>query len=72
MIPRALRSKLRTHVLLTLKTGETFKGVLYEADRLILTIRNAEAVGAGEKSTDVPLDGELVVFIADVAYIQRP
>lgn len=58
--------------MVTTKAGETFDGVLYSADKTALVLRNAEAVGAGENKTNLPLDGELIVLLADVAFIQRP
>lgn len=67
-----LTSRFRESVLVTTKTGETFSGVLYSADDKALVLRGAAAVAAGEKKTDLPLDGELIVLLADVAYIQRP
>lgn len=69
---RVLRSRLRQPCLVTTKTGATFTGVLFESDRQSLVLRNAEAVGAAEDKSNVPLDGEILVLLADVAYIQRP
>lgn len=58
--------------MVTTKAGETFDGVLYSADKTALVLRNTEVVGAGENKTNLPLDGELIVLLADVAFIQRP
>lgn len=58
--------------MVTLKSGDSFDGVLYSADTSALVLRQAAAVGAGENKTDLPLDGELLVLLADVAFIQRP
>lgn len=58
--------------MVTTKQGDTFDGVLYSLDRTALVLRQAAAVGAGENKTDLPLDGELIVLLADVDYIQRP
>lgn len=57
---------------MTLKTGDSFGGILYSEDGKALVIREAAALGAGERSTDLPVDGEIIVLLADVAYIQRP
>lgn len=57
---------------MTLKTGDSFVGILYSHDDKALVLRGAEAIGAGENKTDLPLDGELLVFCADVAWLQRP
>jgi small nuclear ribonucleoprotein (snRNP)-like protein len=69
---RILRSRFRERVIVTTKTGDSFGGILYSADGKALVLRQAEALGAGERSTDLPLDGELIVLLADVAHIQRP
>lgn len=67
-----LSSRLRERVLVTTKQGDTFDGVLFSLDRTALVLRQAAAVGAGENKTDLPLDGELIVLLADVDYLQRP
>jgi hypothetical protein len=58
--------------MVTTKTGETFDGILYSADDKALVLRQAAAVGAGENKADLPLDGEIIVLLPDVAWIQRP
>lgn len=72
MRSRVLSSRLRESVLVTTKAGATFSGVLYSHDKTALVLRQALAVGEGENKSDVPLDGELIVLFADVAFIQRP
>lgn len=69
---RVISSRLRERVILTLKTGETFSGILFSHDSKALVLRQAEALGAGERGTNLPLDGELIVLLPDVAYIQKP
>ena len=68
---RVLSSRLRERVVVTTKTGQAFAGVLFSHDGKALVLREAQAVGAGEHHTDLPLDGELIVLLPDVAYIQR-
>lgn len=72
MRSRVLRSRFRERVIVTVKTGDTFGGILYSADDKALVLRETAALGAGERSTDLPLDGEIIVLLSDVAYIQRP
>lgn len=72
MRSRVLNSRLRERVIVTCKTGESFSGVLYSHDDKALVLREAQALGAGENRTDLPLDGELIVLMPDVAYLQRP
>lgn len=67
-----LQHRVREQIVATTKTGESFAGILYTSDRRALVLRNAAAVGAGENRTDLPLDGELILLLADVAFIQRP
>lgn len=72
MTSRILRSRLRERFLVTTKDGAAFSGILYASDDKALVLRDAQAVGAGENKTDLPLDGEIIVLVADVAYLQRP
>lgn len=69
---RILTSRLRERVLVTTKESGTFSGVLYSEDQRVIVLRDTAAVGEGENKTDLPLDGELILFVSDVAFIQRP
>lgn len=54
---------------MTLTSGTSFRGVLAEQDRRALVLRNSELVsGAGGKH--VPVDGEVLLMVADVDFIQ--
>lgn len=66
-----IASRLRESVAVTLKSGDSFSGVLYSFDKTALVLRAAQAVGQGERHTDLPLDGEVIVLWADVAWMQR-
>lgn len=72
MRSRVLSSRLRERVIVTTKSGQAFAGVLYSHDRAALVLRDASALGAGENAADLPLDGEILVLLPDVDYIQRP
>lgn len=72
MRSRVISSRLRERVIVTLKTGDSFSGLLFSHDSKALVIRETEALGAGERRTNLALDGELIVLLADVAYIQKP
>lgn len=72
MRSRILRSRYRSTVYVTTHAGTTFAGVLWEADDKVLVLRNAQAVKAGPDQSDLPLDGEVVLRMFDVAFIQRP
>lgn len=67
-----VRQRLRSRVLVTLKSGATFDGVLFSADRRVWVLRSAQALGAGDNGTTVPVDGEVLIFVADVEYVQKP
>lgn len=67
---RLIRNRLRHRVVVTLKSGAAFEGVLYEADSEALVLREAKQVN--ETRGPVPVDGELVLFRADVDYLQLP
>lgn len=67
-----LRSRRRSRVLVTLKSGSAFDGVLFEAGRDVWVLRSAQAIGAGDRDTNVPVDGEVLIFTADIEFVQKP
>lgn len=68
---RILRQHLRRNVLVTLKSGVAFGGVLFEADSEAFVLRNAALLeAAGNDRVPTPVDGEMVVLRADIAYLQ--
>jgi small nuclear ribonucleoprotein (snRNP)-like protein len=69
---KILTSRFREMVMVTLKDGLCFTGILYSCDDKALVLRRAEAVGHGENGTNAPVDGEIILFNADVHYINRP
>lgn len=66
-----LRRRHLKVVIVTLKTGETFRGVLWQHDSEALVLRNTESL-RGNEAAGVAVDGELILQRADVAFIQRP
>lgn len=62
-----VKSRLRDQVIVTLKGGGSFAGVLLESDQKSLLLCQAVEV-----TENVPVDGELLVRWADVAYVQKP
>lgn len=72
MRSRVLSSRFRERIVVTTKSGESFAGILFSCDKTALVMRQCVAVGVNEDKTDLPLDGELIVLLADVAYLQRP
>lgn len=67
-----VRSRVRSRVLVTLKSGASFDGVLFSADRRVWVLRSAQALGAGDNGATVPVDGEVLLFVADIEYVQKP
>lgn len=66
---RLVRQVLRERFVFTLRTGESFDGLLLDADEK--TIRLGSAVALDGKNRAL-VDGELYVPRAEVVYMQRP
>ncbi|MDP1820443.1 MAG: hypothetical protein Q8K58_11230 [Acidimicrobiales bacterium] len=65
-----LRRKVRHRVVVSLKSGDSFQGVLSGVYAEAMELRCAQLIdGRGEL---MPVDGHLLVLRADVAYIQIP
>lgn len=66
-----INHRIRSTVIVTLKGGTSFRGVLFDHDRDAVVLRNAEHLVEGaDRAT--PVDGELLVLLADVLFIQLP
>lgn len=65
-----LPGRVHQVVIVTLKSGDGYRGVLFESDRHAMVLRNTEALNPD--GTRVMVDGELIVLRADIAYLQRP
>lgn len=68
---QVIKKRLHYRVLVTLKSGAAFDGVLWETDRQAMVLRDAQLLPGGQQSP-VPVDGELLVLWADVDFMQRP
>ena len=66
---RLIRQALRERFVVTLQGGESFEGLLLEADEKTLHLVEAHAL-AGK--TSVPVDGALFLPRAQVLYLQKP
>ena len=69
---RLLRRRARETVVVTLKSGLAFRGVLFDVDDRSFVLRNAEALEQGVNGSHVPVDGEVVMARSDVEFWQRP
>lgn len=67
-----LAGAVRERVLVTLKSGEGFDGVLLRADRRTWELVQAKALGVGDRGADVPVNGALLIPAENVAYCQKP
>ena len=65
-----LRARLRRRVIVSTKAGDAFRGVFFEADREAIVLRSAEAADPRGDKQWITADGEVVILVADVAYLQ--
>lgn len=56
-------------MIVTLKTGEAFDGTVTDADRQAVVLQGATYETPDPRSAPVPVDHEVVVLLADVAYL---
>jgi hypothetical protein len=66
---RLLRRVLRERFVVTLHDGQTFDGLLLDADDRVIEMGDAFAI---DKANKVPVDGTLYVPRGQVLYMQRP
>jgi small nuclear ribonucleoprotein (snRNP)-like protein len=58
-------------VLINLKSGTSFKGVIFQRKGDYLVLKNAEIIqDRGQAAKKQPVDGEVIIFRADVDFIQ--
>lgn len=67
---RIVASHTLQRTVVTLKTGETFDGLVRDADARTLVLVKASSMTQGKDP--IPVDGALYLDRADVAYLQRP
>jgi small nuclear ribonucleoprotein (snRNP)-like protein len=65
-----LDRRRRKQWVVTLKSGEAFRGVLTDHDASCVVLSDAEHYS--DPQTPVPVDGEVVVLLSDIKYAQRP
>lgn len=65
------RQRLRKQVIVTLKDGQSFAGILFDVDKELLVLRRAEMLGpgAGERTQ---VDGEVLILREELAFLQVP
>lgn len=67
---RIVRRLLREQFVVTMKNGQTWQGVLTEADEHSLALMDVSEIA--QDGTPTKADGQVFLPRADVAYIQRP
>lgn len=66
---RLVRKALRERFVVTLRGGESFDGLLVEADAKTFRFANASAI---DGHVHVKVDGDLFIPRSEVTYLQRP
>lgn len=69
---RLLRERFCDKVVVTLKSGSAFSGVLFMVDDRTVILRDTQALAVGPTGGPVAVDGELILFRTDIDYLQRP
>lgn len=69
---KIMRNRLRRRVIVTMKDGAAFRGVLFSEDARALVLRNVEHIAVIPGAPTQPVDGEVVLLLVDVAYLQIP
>jgi small nuclear ribonucleoprotein (snRNP)-like protein len=70
---RLFMSLVKERLVITLKNGETFEGLLIEHDRKVVKLVEARALTiSGGGNPSAPIDGELYLIRSEVNYMQRP
>lgn len=64
-----INQRLRKSVIVTLKSGVAFRGVLFDHDRDAFVMRNVEHLHPGADHP-TPVDGEIVLLVVDVLHMQ--
>lgn len=63
------RQRLRKQVIVTLKDGSAFAGVLFAVDPEVVVLRNTVSLGDEKR---VPVDGEVLLERGEIAFYQMP
>lgn len=66
---RLLRRRLREELIVTMRDGSAWRGVLYAVDHRTVILRSAEALTENARG---PVDGELLLSRDHIDYMQRP
>jgi hypothetical protein len=71
--PSGIDRLYRESVVVTLKSGESFSGILYEHTDREVILRGAHGLQMAPDGRDnLPIDGEVLIFVSDIAYMQKP
>lgn len=67
---RLMKRLARCRILVTLKTGEAFDGILWDIDRYTMVLADSKAYPANG-GDPIPADGKVYLARSDVAYLQN-
>jgi hypothetical protein len=67
--PRALQRRIRTTAVVTLTTGDAFRGIVWDVDRALVVLRDSQLIDPRADSPQV-VDGEVLLAWERIAYIQ--
>jgi small nuclear ribonucleoprotein (snRNP)-like protein len=67
---RVLRNRLKRRVLVSTKSGDAFRGIWFDGDNQAIVLRDAEHIQPATERQFVPADGEIVILVAEIAYMQ--
>jgi len=57
-------------VIVNLKSGTVIGGVVWQKRRDCIIIKNANLIMADNKRVDQPIDGEVIVYLAEIDFVQ--
>lgn len=60
----------RETVIVNLKSGRSFRGVLWQRTGGFLVLKHAQTIGRGPDGGLVPVDGEVLVPFGDIEFVQ--
>lgn len=67
-----LRRRRLNRIIVTLKSGSSFSGILWMHDRDALVLRQSTALNVAPDQSEVGVDGELILLRSEIDYVQRP
>jgi hypothetical protein len=67
---RVNRKRLKRRVLVSCKSGDAFRGIYVDDDKRAIVLVDAEHIQPATDKQFIPADGEIVILVAEIAYMQ--